>query len=285
MNCYTIKPEYLSHADMDTNNIICRHDRGFQKVQEIPLALMGFSGPLVKQRATQRHYYLSLMHWFEAEKFRLNAPALSEECLNSHSLRMLKKLSDRHQSSGREDWAMVKMKVLLCGMTYAMWADPEPERWLNVSIVREMASIGFPERFAQSAFEEFMKLRINPQFVFFGADKAPPEVIGRRLNLIHRKYERKWTCASWIGRHSNWRINDWTREQYIPVMPLGRPGERLTMDKAITLAVGRHAVVFDQKALKNMDPLIRQLRQLKMPLDVEPYAITGAGTTLGLALE
>lgn len=254
-------------------------------IPAIPLASLGFCGPLVNQRSSQRHYYLSLMHWFEAERFRQNEPALSEECLNCHTLRMLQKLASRHQSKGRDDWAMVRMRVMLCGMTYAMWADPDPSRWQDESIVQEMTNIGFPERFAQSAFREFIKMRSSPQIMFFGVDKAPPEVIGRRLNLIHRKYERQWTCALWIGRHANWRINDWLREQSIPVVPLGQPGERLTIERSIELTDGRHAVVFDQKSLKSMDPLIRQLRLMKRPLDVDPYAITGAGTTLGLALD
>lgn len=255
------------------------------QAENIPLESLGFSGPLQAHRSSRRHYFLSLMHWFEAERFRLNEPALAEECMNCHSLRMLNKLSARHQARGRDDWAMVRMRVLLCGMTYAMWADPHPLRWKDRQVVQGLIQLGFPERFAASAFDEFLKMQANPQIVFFGVDQAPPEVIGRRLTLIHRKFERQWSCALWIGRHANWRINDWMREQHIPVLPVGQPGDRLTLEKSIELTEGRHSVVFDQKAAKKMDPLIRQLRLMRRSLDVDPYAITGAGTTLGLALD
>jgi len=242
----------------------------------IPLSQLSFPAYVLESDSKQRvrSSVLSLAHFFEAEKFRGKDAALYEAVINSPTIRELRKLTKRYQTHWREDWIGVRGRALVCGMRYASWADPNPERWTTEPerLEAELIELGFPAKFSAAAVNEYARLEASATWVFFGTDKAPPDVIGKRVNVIHRKHLRAWTLCHWLGRHSNWRIHDWALNQFIPVSYRGDHGDslgRAAIDQL--LLASSHACIFEQRGGKDLDSVIRQVRGIKFPLEMEFY--------------
>lgn len=247
----------------------------------IPLGRLSFPAYFHESETKQRvrSGFLSLAHFFESEKYRGKDAALYDAALHSPTIRELRKVTKRNQSLWREDWAGVRGRVLVCGMRYASWADPNPERWTTEPerLTAELIELGFPAKFSIAAVQEFARLRDSPTWVFFGADKAPPDVIGKRVNAIHRKNFRAWTLCHWLGRHSNWRIHDWALNQFIPISYRGANGESLTPTEIDRLLqVSTNACIFEQRGGKDLDAVIRHLRGARFPLEMDLYNASAA---------
>lgn len=245
----------------------------------IPLENLSFPAYIldVKGKSRSPTGFLSLAHFFEAEKFRGYDADLYEAAVNAPTLRELRKLTKRHQANWRDDWLGVRGRVLVCGMQYAAWAAPDHERWtVNAQqLTDELIALGFPSKFSQAAVLEFTRLQGNPTWVFFGTEQTPPDVIGKRVNAIHRKCLREWTLCHWLGRHTNARIHDWALNQFIPIRYFGSRGDSLT-HKAINglTSASTKACVFEQRGGKAQDHTIQQLRGLKFPLEIEFYNVS-----------
>jgi hypothetical protein len=243
--------------------------------QPIALSQLSFPGYIGEPKTGERVGFHSLMHFFEAEKFRSHKPLLYQSIINSPSLREVAKLSKRHRTDWRDDWVGIRGRAMVCGMRYAAWADPNPERWMGDSsqLALELEGLGFPAKFCTAAIAEFRRMVDNPTWSFFGVDTAPLDVIGKRLNSLHRKYQRAWTLNHWLGRHTSWRLHDWALNQYVPMRYAGAPNARLT-PAMIAQVVGssNFTCVFEQRGGKLMDATIRQIKGLKVPLEMELYS-------------
>lgn len=253
----------------------CYIRRVTKDTSSIPLSKVSFQGYIPTPRSSERAYFLSLLHFFEAEKFRQSHPDLYLEVLNCPSFRELAKLSRRNQSKWREDWLGIRGRVMICGMRYAQWSDLTPERWVDdeTKLILELCELGFPKKFSMAAAAEFKKLATNPTWCFFGVDAAPPDVIGKRVMALHRRHARSWTVNHWLGRHTSWRMHDWALANYIPMRYYGSPGERLTLDAVSRLVTdSTNSCVFEQRGGKSMDSVIRHIKGMKAPLDMEFYS-------------
>ena len=251
----------------------------------IPLSRLSFPTYIAQPKTCERVWFPSLMHFFEAEKFRLQHPDIYLSIVNSTNLKEVAKIAKRNQSLWRDDWIGVRGRVLLCGMRYAAWADPDPQRWTDApdKLALELQELGFPTKFSLAAVTEFQRLLANPTWCFFGVDHAPQDVVGKRLNTIHRKCERAWSINHWLGRHTSWRVHDWALSLYIPMRYFGEPRERLTPEHIERLVTAsNHACVFEKRGGKAMDATIRQIKGLKAPLEMDFYAPSTLGGQLAL---
>lgn len=243
--------------------------------QPIPLSQLSFPGYIGEAKTGERVGFHSLMHFFEAEKFRLNKPDVYLSIVNSPSLREVAKLIKRHRADWRDDWVGVRGRVMVCGMRYASWADPNPERWTGdtTQLSVELEALGFPAKFCTAAIAEFQRLVNNPVWSFFGVDTAPQDVIGKRVNSLHRKYQRAWTLNHWLGRHTSWRLHEWALNQHLPIRYIGAPHRRLTPELIAQIVNDSNfTCVFEQRGGKTMDATIRQIKALKTPLEMEFYS-------------
>lgn len=225
------------------------------------------------------------MHFFEAEKFKTQHPDIYLSIINSTSLKEISKISKRHQALWRDDWVGVRGRVLLCGMRYAAWSDPNPERWTTApeQLTVELQDLGFPAKFSAVAVKEFQRLQSNPTWCFFGVDHAPQDVVGKRLNTIHRKCEKAWSINHWLGRHTSWRLHDWALNLYIPMRYFGEPHERLTTETIERLVrASNTSCVFEKRGGKSMDTTIRLIKGFKTPLEIDLYSASGSTGQLAI---
>lgn len=224
--------------------------------------------------------FLSLAHWFEAEKFRAFHRDLFDEVMLSPTVREARRIAKRYEKQWRGDWLGVRLRALACGMVYAAGADTDTSRWLGSAedVARAMAPLGLPERFLLGASSEFVRLRDAQRYTFLGAAAAPPEHVGRKVNLLHKRSERAWTFAHWSGRHGSWRVHDWAVAQFVPIMYLGLDAARLG-SKAIEALreSGATAIVFERRKGKSMDAPLRALRLAKVPVELDLYADAESG--------
>jgi hypothetical protein len=219
--------------------------------------------------------FLSLAHWFEAEKFRAFHRELFDQVMLCPSAREARRFAKAHQALWRGDWLGVRSRALACGMLYAARAEAMSTRWLGGAedIARELAPLGLPARFLLGSCNEFVRLRDAPRFVFLGAEAAPPDVVGRRVNAVHKRAERAWTLACWTGRHGSWRIHDWAVAQHVPIMYVGADRNRLGLAGVEQLrSIHTNAVVFERRKGKAMDTVIRALRTAKLSVELDLYA-------------
>lgn len=219
--------------------------------------------------------FQSLAHWFEAEKFRPFHRDLFDQVMLAPTIKEARRFAKLHQNFWRGDWLGVRNRAMACGMVYAARADSHPERWLGTAeqIAADMTSLGpLPQRFLLSAAEVFVQLRDSPRVALLGAMTAPPEVVGKRINLVHKRNEGFWQLAYWQGRHSCWRVHDWAIKAHVPVDYLGREAARLNADsvKALHSAVTQ-VVVFEKRRGKTMDAILRSLRAERIPVELDIY--------------
>lgn len=222
--------------------------------------------------------FLSLAHWFEAEKFRAFAKDLYLEVLHSPSAKEARNLAKRNQPSWRGDWMAVKVRALACGMVYAAAADGNASRWQGdeASIAKLLAPLGQPERLNAAAASEYIRLRDAARISFLGGGAATPEFVGKRVHAVHRKAQSAWRLTHWLGRHGSWQIHDWAVQQFVPVAYAGATSSRLgPKGLEILQAQLDHVVVFEERGGKAMDGVIRGLRSLKVPVELDLFKIEG----------
>jgi len=251
----------------------------------IPLPSLSFPAYISQPKTAERVGFPSLMHFFEAEKFKTQHPDIYLSIINSTSLKEISKISKRHQALWRDDWVGVRGRVLLCGMRYAAWSDPNPERWTTApeQLTVELQDLGFPAKFSAVAVKEFQRLQSNPTWCFFGVDHAPQDVVGKRLNTIHRKCEKAWSINHWLGRHTSWRLHDWALNLYIPMRYFGEPHERLTTETIERLVrASNTSCVFEKRGGKSMDTTIRLIKGFKTPLEIDLYSASGSTGQLAI---
>lgn len=210
--------------------------------------------------------FLSLAHWFEAEKFRPFARPLFDQAMIHPTIKEVRKFAKHHQSHWRGDWLAVRTRALACGMVYAAWSDPCTERWEGTaeSIADRIRPLGLPERFLVGAAREYLRLRAAPRFAFLGAGHAPDEVVGKKINQVHKKSEFAWKLTHWQGRHGSWKIHDWALQQFVPIDYLGADDAR-TGPANLAAFPERcdTVVVFEKRRGRIMDAVVRGLRMHK----------------------
>lgn len=249
---------------------------------EIPVDQLSFAAYRLAGEDGRRQQpcaFLSLAHWFEAEKFRAFARDLFDEVMLCPSGKEARKLAKKNPNLWRGDWRAVRLRALACGMVYAARSDPDAQRWSGSAedVAALLAPLHLPERFALGAAMEFVHLRDAPRVAFLGGSAAPNDVVGKKVNVVHKRAERAWRLAHWQGRHSSWRIHDWALQQYIPIEYLGDEGSRLTPANACALASATDQLtVFERRHGRTMDAVIRALRQAKTHVDLELYSAGSA---------
>lgn len=224
--------------------------------------------------------FLSLVHWFEAEKFRAFARELYQEALHSPSVKEVRRFSAGHQRHWRGDWLAVKQRALACGMVYAARSDPGSNRWLGTAdeLAHALLPLGFEERLLAAACAEYVRLRDAQSVSFLGGAAAPPDHIGKRIHAVHKKAEGYWRLAHWIGRHGSWQIHDWAIQQHVPVSYHGAASSRLATAQIARLAESTdHFIVFEQRKGKVMDRVIRQIKTIKASIELDLYASDAEG--------
>lgn len=245
---------------------------------EIPVDRLSFAAYRLPGEDGQRRQpsaFLSLAHWFEAEKFRAFAPEVFDQVILCPSGKEARKLTRKNATLWRSDWRAVRLRALACGMVYAARSDPDAQRWSGSpqEIAALLAPLNFPERFALGAAVEFVRLRDAPRVAFLGASAAPNDVVGKKVNLVHKRSERAWRLTHWQGRHGSWKIHDWALQQYVPIDYLGHEGGRLTPADTSALARATNQVaVFERRQGRTMDAVLRSLRQAKAHVDLELYS-------------
>jgi hypothetical protein len=231
-------------------------------IEKLPFTAYRLAGAAGQQREGPS-VFLSLNHWFEAEKFRPYEPELFQEMAMQPTIKEARKLARKHQTKWRFDWPKVRNRVLACGLMYAARADRHSPRWLGDAgeIAAMLRPLDLPEPFLESAARDYIRLRDGPKVVFLGAGVAPSAAVGRKINAIHRRTEAGWTLAHWQGRYGCWRVHDWAVAQILPIVYIGEDDARLTQ-AAIDDLAGRcqQAVVFERKGGKTMDRVLRALR-------------------------
>ena len=241
----------------------------------LPLSRLAFQGYLSPSHTDGRDYFATIAHFYVAQRFRDTDADLYRAVVDSTSLKEIRKLSKRNASKGRDDWDGVKARVLVCALCYAYWADENSSLWdlPTEQIASELSEVGFPLKFSIAAVTEFQRLRTNPSWLFLGIDAAPPDVMGKRMNALHRKYKRAWTIHFWTGRHTNWRLHDWAVEQYIPIVYHGQLKERMTDNVAKRIILkATNVCIFERRGGKAMDSEIRLVKALKAPLEIDFFS-------------
>jgi hypothetical protein len=160
--------------------------------REVPIEALSFPAYRLADADGMRRRpaaFQSLGHWFEAEKFRAFQPDLFDVVMLQPSVKEARKFATQHQPQWRGDWLGVRTRALACGMYYAWQADPAPERWMASAsdIIDLLAPLGLPSRFVPGAATEFIRLRAAQRIAFLGAGAAPQDVVGRRVNMVHKK--------------------------------------------------------------------------------------------------
>ncbi len=225
-----------------------------------------------------RMVFTSVVHFFEAEKFRTVDEVLYLGALNCPTLRELRKYVKRHKDQWRDDWLGIRVRVMVCALVYAYWSNPQTEFWQDTeagrkALATELESLGFPPKFSAGVVGEFHTLIQNPSYTLLGVDHAPPDIIGKRLNTIHRANGRRWTLNHWLGRHTNWKMNEWAVGQFIPVRYFGANGQRLIEDSMDAMSGPSSKVyLFEQRGGKHMDKALRFLRGKKAAVEIDFYA-------------
>lgn len=245
---------------------------------DIPIDHLSFAAYRLASPAgrQQPSAFISLAHWFEAEKFRAFHPELFEEVMLSPSIKEARKLATRHRSQWRGDWLALRARALACGMVYASRCEPLSPRWKGeaAEIARFLVPLGLPERFLLTAATEYVRLRDSSAIAILGANSAPHDVVGKRINVIHKKAERAWTLLHWQGRHGCWRVHDWAMSQYIPILYAGADDARLNAQGISQIGAGcKSVVVFERRGGKAMDSTIRTLRSAKVPVELDLYQL------------
>jgi hypothetical protein len=244
--------------------------------KEIPIDQLSFSAYRLPVYNTycSPSAFISLAHWFEAEKFRSFHRELFDEVMLCPSVKEARKLSSANRHHWRGDWLGVRLRALACGMVYACRSDLSSTRWHGTpeQVARILVPLEFPDRFTLGAAREFDRLRVAPAIGFLGANSAPHDVVGRRVNIVHKKAERAWLLFHWQGRHGCWRVHDWAVSQHIPVIYGGSDDARINA-KGIDefRAQSQQVVVFEERGGKKMDATIRALRTAKVPIELDLY--------------
>ena len=246
---------------------------------DIPLDKLSFRAYRLALDPTERSEpaaFLSLGHWYEAEKFRAFARDLFLESMHMPSIKEARQHSKRNQSHVRGDWLAVQTRALACGMVYASLADRQTTRWSGTpsEIASHMACLDLPPRVMLSACAEYVKLRDAPRVAFLGGNAAPHEVVGKRLHSLHRKAGGIWRLAHWQGRHCSWQIHDWAVQQYVPIVYLGTENARMSAQGQQTLQTeADRVVIFETRNGKKMDSILRGLKALKIPVELDIYSV------------
>ncbi len=249
--------------------------------KSLPIPIENLSFPAYRLPGASGEYgtpaaFISLAQWFEAEKFRPFHRELFDQVMLAPTIREARSFAKKHQTHWRADWLGVRTRALACGMMYASRVDAHKERWSGTAeeIAAALAPINLPARFLLSAAQDFDQFRDAPRVLFLGARLAPSDVVGKRINLIHKRAALFWNLAYWQGRHGCWRVHDWAIKQQIPISYLGSDHDRLTGKciEALRSAVSQ-VVVFEQRKGKAMDAVLRGLRTSKIPLELDIFAI------------
>ncbi len=250
------------------------------KVSPIPIENLSFAAyrlPMSEGEYGAPAAFISLAQWFEAEKFRPFHRELFDQVMLAPTIMEARRFAKQHQPYWRGDWLGVRNRAMACGMVYAARADAHQERWRGTAeqIAAELAPLGpLPPRFLLSAAQAFIQLRDAPRIALLGAQAAPPEIVGKRINLVHKRHESFWNLSYWQGRHSCWRVHDWAVKAHVPVEYLGSDGDRLNAKSIEALKTDvSQVVVFEQRKGKAMDNVLRGLRAAKIPVDLDFFTV------------
>jgi hypothetical protein len=225
--------------------------------------------------ARRRQVFLSLVHWYEAAKFKPHRPLLCDALLLSPSIKEARKFARAREGTWRSDWPVTRHSVLAAGLGMLALQRPEMElRSCPLDGVRAgLDPMQLPAVVRDSCVERFAQWRAAPRICVFGADLAPSQLVGARLARLVAPLPN-WTLVMTCGPRTAWRVHDWALQQYVPVeyhgTPSQRPGRRLT---GAVIAASDHVVVFEERAQKRFDGVLQLAKHLKRKISLELYDV------------
>lgn len=245
-------------------------------------AILGPWVPTAKAATTRRQQvYLTLAHWYEAAKFMPHRPELRDSALFSPSIKEVRKFARTRKELWRSDWQLTRHSVLVAGM--GMLTLQRPELGLGgapLDLLRAgLEPLQLPARFVDVCLERFEVWRAAPRICVFGAELAPPSIVGGRLAQLVAPMPN-WTLVTTCHRSTPWRVHDWALAHYIPVQYMGGPTERASRPLALgVVEASDRVLVFEERKQKRFDHVLHQAKALKRKLTLELYdrgpAITG----------
>ena len=265
-----------------------------------PLLSVSFFGPWVPQASTQafnpsssapagvtsstgvlaappskrtRHHYLSLAHWYEAAKFMPGHPELRDAVGHCPTVKEARKFAKARQAQWRSDWNLVRHRVLIAGMGFLSLDRPDLQlpAWNTSRLSEEMSEMGLPVKFVSQCLEKFQAWGAGPKIATVGADKAPEQVVGRKMSKLVEAHP-SWTLLSFCNGRAAWRVHDWALSMYVPVAYVGTPTSRTSTGLRDELITGcDRLVVFETKGGRSHDAVIRRAKMLDVPMSLELY--------------
>lgn len=249
-------------------------------------AILGPWTPPSKSAPRRQQVYISLAHWFEAAKFMPHRPEVRDALLFSPTLPEVRRFARVRQSSWRPDWAITRHSVLVAGL--GMLAMQRPDLGLltcPLDLVRGgLAPMALPVTFLDTCMERFDVWRRGPRISVFGAELAPPSLVGARFAKLVSPMPT-WSLVTSCNRKTPWHVHDWALTHYVPVQYIGGASERASRTLASNiLAASDEIVVFEQRRHKRFDHVLREAKAAKLRVSLELYdAGDAAGGQLMLA--
>ena len=237
-----------------------------------------FVGPYIgdqhgdTQQERKQLLYDSLWHWFEAAKFMPQHPDLRDGVLCCPTPKEVRRYGRLRQAQTRPDWALVRHRVLVFGLRMLAMQRPElglmderPQR-----VLHRLQDLDLPQTLLSQCTSEFCAWRNFSRVAVLGADRAPPEAVGRRMNKLLQS-DKPWALLWPSHGKTSWQVHDWALTHFIhPIYVAtgnGRGGKKLT---EALISQADQVVIFEQRGAKEQDGSIQLARQAskKMTLDL-----------------
>lgn len=240
----------------------------------------------MKSASRRQQVYISLAHWFEAAKFMPHRPELRDALLFSPTLKEARRFARVRRSNWRPDWPITRHSVLVAGLGMLAMQRPDFQlRTCPLAVVREgLAPMELPATFLDTCMERFDVWRRASRISVFGAELAPPSLVGARFAKLVSPMP-SWTLVTSCNQRAPWNVHDWALTHYVPVQYIGIPSERASRPLANSiLAASDEVVVFEQRRQKRFDHVLQQAKAAKLRVSLELYDPTdAAGGQLALA--
>lgn len=200
-------------------------------------------------------------------------PDLRDAALESPTLKELRRFTRVRQALWRPDWPLNRHAVLVAGL--GMLTLQRPELGLRTQplavIEAGLADLELPDRFLKTCMERFDQWRRGPRVSVFGADLAPPGIVGARFAKLVAP-TATWTLLTTCNRRTPWNVHDWSLTHYVPVEYMGDAADRFSRSLAASIVdASEHVVVFERRRDKRFDHVLQRAKLAKRKLFLELY--------------
>jgi hypothetical protein len=137
-------------------------------------------------------------------------------------------------------------------------------------VLHRLQDLDLPQALLSQCTSEFCAWRNFSRVAVFGADRAPPDAVGRRMNKLLQS-DKPWALLWPSHGKTSWQVHDWALTHFInPIYVAtdnGRGGKKLT---EALISQADQVVIFEQRGAKAQDGSIQLARRAskKMTLDL-----------------